>query len=215
MFLSEVEELLAVAKVLLPPGAPASGPSELMLLVVVDWGVEQVQELAPVVEPLFQRLAACMASLHFQVAEKALCMWRKKPFVKVHTTRTTRTTHDTRHTFVGLLMSWVVLHGSKVARQYLPRVLPCVWRALEANAGHWHKAVRTLSASLLRELAAMDPALAARCRASPPSPQTSPSSSMTGGGTTRPRRPWAAPPPLLPAARASHSSSSSPSPPPL
>jgi len=177
-------------------------------------GVEQVQELAPVVEPLFQRLAACMASLHFQVAEKALCMWRKKPFVKVHARHarhTTHDTHDTRHTFCGLLMLRVVLHGSKVARQYLPRVLPCVWRALEANAGHWHKAVRTLSASLLRELAAMDPALAARCRASPPSPQTSPSS-MTGG-TTRPRRPWASPPPLHPAARAS--SSSSPSPPPL
>jgi hypothetical protein len=43
----------------------------------------QVQDMSPIVEPLFRRLATCMASLHFQVAEKALCMWRKKQFVKV------------------------------------------------------------------------------------------------------------------------------------
>jgi hypothetical protein len=89
MFLSEVEELLAIAKVGSSHPALTSMRVSLLKSLTLDESnghdglCAQVQEMSPIVEPLFRRLATCMASPHFQVAEKALCMWRKKQFVKV------------------------------------------------------------------------------------------------------------------------------------
>eukprot|EP01087_Luapelamoeba_hula_P013712 TRINITY_DN3935_c0_g1_i3.p1 TRINITY_DN3935_c0_g1~~TRINITY_DN3935_c0_g1_i3.p1 ORF type:complete len:448 (+),score=73.26 TRINITY_DN3935_c0_g1_i3:763-2106(+) len=106
MFLSEIEELLAIV---IPEQIPG------------------------VLAPLFKRLAKCMGSPHFQVAEKALCLWRKKMFMKI-----TR-----RHLHVILPIVYAPLYTN--------------------SKQHWHRVVRSMSLNALRLFMEMDTKLFTQC----------------------------------------------------
>jgi len=106
MFLSEIEELLSI--------------------VVPD-------QLPNILVSLFKRLAKCMSSPHFQVAEKALCFWRKKLFMKI-----TR-----RHLPTILPLVYGPLYTN--------------------SKHHWHRAVRVMSLNALRLFMEMDNKLFEQC----------------------------------------------------
>lgn len=94
------------------------------------------EEFAAVAGPLFSRVARCLTSPHFQVAERTLFLWNNEYVV-------------------------TLVAGAREA--VLPRVFGAL--AANA-AGHWNGAVAGLSANVRRLFQEMDPALFDRCAAS-------------------------------------------------
>jgi serine/threonine-protein phosphatase 2A regulatory subunit B' len=85
---------------------------------------------------LGQRLRKVLGGFHFQVAERALCLWHSERF--------------------AVLM----LEGAETRQEILPQIFP----VLHANANrHWHESVRQLSAHILDQYAETDPDLYHRC----------------------------------------------------
>lgn len=93
------------------------------------------EEFAAVAGPLFSRVARCLTSPHFQVAERALFLWNNE---------------------------YVVTLVAGAREVVLPRVFGAL--AANA-AGHWNGAVAALSANVRRLFQEMDPALFDRCAA--------------------------------------------------
>jgi serine/threonine-protein phosphatase 2A regulatory subunit B' len=93
----------------------------------------KVNELKDVLTPLFKRLARCMASTHFQVAERALCLWRKKAFLKI-----------TRQYLPTILP---IVYGPLYTN----------------SKNHWHRSVRVISVNTLRMFMEMDSKLFTQC----------------------------------------------------
>ena len=93
------------------------------------------EEFAAVAGPLFARVARCLTSPHFQVAERALFLWNNEYVV-------------------------TLVAGAREA--VLPRVFGAL--AANA-AGHWNSAVAGLSANVRRLFQEMDPTLFDRCAA--------------------------------------------------
>jgi len=93
------------------------------------------EEFAAVAAPLFSRVARCLTSPHFQVAERALFLWNNEYVV-------------------------TLVAGAREA--VLPRVFGAL---ASNAAGHWNGAVAGLSANVRRLFQEMDPALFDRCAA--------------------------------------------------
>lgn len=95
----------------------------------------QAPEFGAVAGPLFARVARCLNSPHFQVAERSLFLWNNEYVVTL-----------------------VAQHRAVV----LPAVYGALARNA---AGHWNAAVHALSANVRRLFQEMDPALFAECAA--------------------------------------------------
>jgi len=93
------------------------------------------EEFAAVAAPLFSRVARCLTSPHFQVAERALFLWNNEYVV-------------------------TLVAGAREA--VLPRVFGAL---TSNAAGHWNGAVAGLSANVRRLFQEMDPVLFDRCAA--------------------------------------------------
>ena len=93
------------------------------------------EEFAAVAAPLFSRVARCLTSPHFQVAERALFLWNNEYVV-------------------------TLVAGAREA--VLPRVFGAL---ASNAAGHWNGAVAGLSANVRRLFQEMDPVLFDRCAA--------------------------------------------------
>lgn len=116
---------------------------QIMFLNELDDVFEYVQEddMPHFRRQLGQRLAKALGGLHFQVAERTLCLWHSERF------------------------SALVLEDPESRAD----LLPMVFAALYKNAqSHWHEAVRTLSAHILEQYSEADPKLYERCLASLP-----------------------------------------------
>ena len=93
------------------------------------------EEFARVAAPLFSRVARCLTSPHFQVAERALFLWNNE---------------------------YVVTLVAGAREEVLPRVFGAL---ASNAAGHWNGAVAGLSANVRRLFQEMDPSLFDRCAA--------------------------------------------------
>lgn len=103
--------------------------------------LEEIMELCrgdqinQIQDDLFKLLAACIASEHFQVAERALYFW------------------NSEHLCVNVL-----------SQSRAPVFLPCVFGPLSKNAqGHWNQTVEGLAQSVLKMYMEMDITLYDKC----------------------------------------------------
>lgn len=93
--------------------------------------------VAPTLETFFYVLGKCVGSPHFQVAERALFLWRSERLAE------------------GVL-----------GRPFAAAALPVLFAPLSRQAaGHWNPTVETLATSVLKHYADADPALYERCAA--------------------------------------------------
>lgn len=114
---------------------PASNSAkQIMFLNELDDVFEYVQEedLAVFRTQLCLRLGKCIGGLHFQVAERALCLWNSERF------------------------STLLLENKGHRAVALPLLFPALMQNSEA---HWHESVRTLSTSVLQQYMDVDPDL--------------------------------------------------------
>jgi serine/threonine-protein phosphatase 2A regulatory subunit B' len=105
--------------------------------------LEEVLELsgheaaAPALKPFFYMLARCVAAPHFQVAERALFLWRSE-----------------------------ALASGVLGKPHVALALPALYAALSKQAaGHWNPTVETLAGSVLAHYQKCDPALFDKCAA--------------------------------------------------
>lgn len=92
-----------------------NSPKEMLLLNEVEELFDYMEEdvMRDLVRPLFSRLAKCIESDHFQVAERALWLWNNQPLVNL------AVDHDFRE-----------------------QVLPLIFKGLyENSSNHWHECV--------------------------------------------------------------------------
>jgi serine/threonine-protein phosphatase 2A regulatory subunit B' len=86
--------------------------------------------------PLAVRLAKCLSSQHFQIAERSLLLWNSERFA-------------------ALLV---------YSPQHRAAVLPVVFPALYANqTSHWHESIRNISLRILEQYGEIDPELTESC----------------------------------------------------
>eukprot|EP00038_Savillea_parva_P006662 m.165096 g.165096 ORF g.165096 m.165096 type:complete len:577 (-) comp12512_c0_seq1:259-1989(-) len=97
--------------------------------------VIEPEEFVKVMDPLFNRLAACVGSPHFQVAERALYFWNNE-----------------------YLMSLVHENSKHV----IPLMFPTLYRT---SRTHWNRAIHTLIFTALRVFAQMNQPLFDECSA--------------------------------------------------
>jgi serine/threonine-protein phosphatase 2A regulatory subunit B' len=105
--------------------------------------LEEVLELAgpeaaaPALKPFFHVLAKCVGAQHFQVAERALFLWRSERLAE------------------GVL-----------GKQHAAAALPVLYGPLVRQAsGHWNPTVETLAGSVLKHYQTLDAALFDACAA--------------------------------------------------
>lgn len=89
-------------------------------------------------DQLVLRLGKAIGGLHFQVAERALCLWNCERF------------------------SQLMLEDPLQRQSVLPRLFPVLYKN---SISHWHESVRTLSAHVLHTYMELDPDLYSACAA--------------------------------------------------
>ncbi len=111
---------------------------QIMFLNELDDVFEYVQEedLTSFRTQLCLRLSKCIGGFHFQVAERALCLWNSERF------------------------SALLLEDTGHRSQVLPLLFPSL---IYNSEQHWHESVRTLSTTVLQQYMDVDPDLYQSC----------------------------------------------------
>lgn len=116
----------------------SNSAKQIMFLNELDDVFEYVQEgdLETFRTQLCLRLAKCIGGLHFQVAERALCLWNSERFAAL------------------------LLEDGTHRAAALPVLFPALFRNSES---HWHESVRALSTQVLEQYMDVDPDLYQSC----------------------------------------------------
>lgn len=96
----------------------------------------QLDDLEVFRDQLLLRLGKAIGGLHFQVAERALCLWNCERFCQL------------------------LQEDSSQRQHVLPTLFPILYRN---SISHWHESVKTLSAHVLHTYMEVDPDLYSRC----------------------------------------------------
>ncbi|KAK7205294.1 protein phosphatase 2a [Myxozyma melibiosi] len=114
-----------------------NSPKEVMFLNEVEdiFEILEPSEFLKIQVPLFQQLAKCVSSQHFQVAERALYLWNNEYFVSLM---------------------------SENVETILPIIFSALYRNAR---GHWNRTIHTMVCNAMRMFMELNPALFEECSA--------------------------------------------------
>eukprot|EP00300_Choanocystis_sp_HF-7_P030387 c39212_g1_i1.p1 GENE.c39212_g1_i1~~c39212_g1_i1.p1 ORF type:complete len:534 (+),score=131.11 c39212_g1_i1:59-1660(+) len=112
-----------------------NSPKEVLFLQELEEVLELTQppEFSEVMDPLFRHLSACIMSMHFQVAERALFYWHNE-----------------------YIVAYIAQHRATI----LPIVFPAL---MKNSNGHWNATVHQLTLNVVKMFSDMDPTLFDEC----------------------------------------------------
>lgn len=127
----EAEAAVAIVNGLVRYWPWSCSSKQVLFVTTLEEVMERIhtEQLEAVKEPLFNTIAACIASQHFQVAERTLYMWNNEKLARG------------------------IFHHQRASL-----LLPFVYAPLHRNAqSHWNSNVETMSQSILKMYADEDP----------------------------------------------------------